>query len=492
MSPSGAGAFVGRDAEIRQFESLVAEDSPHWVMLVDGLPGMGRRALIDWLRKHRCAGLLSAKIDLTPGSSESDVMRLLVGQLDASLAAEFEHQLAQLASEEGRQTLVNYAPSFDMRASFLGSIQEASQGNVTMPLGDLATVVQLDRRTRRLDLLESVLSQLRDRIWVLFVAGAENLDEGPLQRFMLRELVPRLRARFRGFRLYLSGQTVPSSGFARAEQISVTLGPFSAKETTDFLEHAGRDTSESKAAYSLTGGHPLLLSMYVDGAAARGRGASAAAAPLLDDSARTNWIYDGIISTLPSASLRAIAPDLASLDWFDLSLLRTVFETPITPDDFQSLVKRSMVKALANGRWRCHDLIRPHLVAQRASLDPEGTRALQRRAFAAYRGRIDGEEERAGAKWFSDRLGFVSAALHSASAFSSREAEAFALSELALGVLEFEEAYVYALARSLDAPSAAAAIKKIGQQTRGLLEDLTIQKWSDDTNALVGRLADRA
>ncbi|MEP6728984.1 MAG: tetratricopeptide repeat protein [bacterium] len=488
MSPGGVTTFVGRDAEIRQFETLVTQDSPRWVLLVDGLPGMGRRALIDTLRRSHSAAIPSARIELTPGTTESEIMRQLVTQVDAKLAAEFESQLAQLAADEGKQALVNYAPEIDMRASFLGSIREASQGNVTMQLGDLATVVQLDRRTRRLDLLERVLSQLRDRVWVLFVSGAEHLDEGPLQRFVLREMVPRLHARFPGFRLYLTGHTVPTTVFARSDYVSSTLGPFTRQQTSAFLEAAGREASETEPAYALTGGHPLLLTMYVEGVQARGKEVLANT-PLLDDSARTNWIYDGIISTLPSESLRTIAPDLSTLDWFDLSLLRTLFDAKISAEDFQSLVRRSMIKALPNGRWRCHDLIRPHLAAQRAALDPAGTRALQRRAFAAYRERIESEEEREGASNFPDRLSFVLAALHSASAYSRKEAESFALQELIRGVFDFDEGYVYALARALDAPGSAAALAAIGQQARKLLEDVTVQKWSDDANALVTRLA---
>jgi len=483
MNGGANGLFAPRDAQVRLFEQILAPGSERWVMLVQGLPGSGKRSLVDWLQRHRCNDLPTARLELHPTSNNAELIRALVQQLDRRGAGDFMKRLEDLVAEEGRQTLVNYSPTTVMRASWGGSISEGTQtAEATIPLGEVVAIVQSERHARRLDLVEGALAPLREKIWVLFVTGGENLDDGPLRRFVLSELIPRLRRRFPGFRLYITGGLIRQDWFAPAERLFTTVEPLSLAETTDLLVKAGHDRAEGAAAYAKTGGLPLLLALYLEGAAGADRPS--------DGGARAEWINQSVIATLPNATLRGIAANLALLPWFDLSLLRAMSGDELSVTDFEDLQRRSYIKHLSNGRFGWHDVIRAPLV-ERAALDPVAARAFQRRAFDAYRARLAAEVDRAGSAWFDDRLDFSRAALASAAGESTATAVDFVLSELRLALPDFDEDYVYAFARALE-DRTPPAVAELGRLTRELLSAINIRQWNDLAGELMRRLVAHA
>ena len=488
------GVLVGRKPEVQQFENLIADDSTHWVMAVDGLSGIGKGFLIDWLRGNRCKNIPTAVLRLSSGVMEVDLMRSMVGQIDPEFGRSFDAKLVELSGDESRQPLINYAPSFSMTASLGGRITDASQmTHLAAPLGDLTQLTELTRRSRRLDLVMSELAFLRGRRWVLFIANAEHMDRGHLKQSLLTELLPRLRASFPEMRLYISGQTVPASAFAASERLLTTLGPFTRSETKEFLALSDVDAKEVKTAFKVTQGHPLLLRMFVDGLKSR-RGVVSALkrrfTPLpKTEQARVDWIYEGIINGLPTDRLRSVAPDLALFEWFDRGLLRTVFGMELTDEEFFELVRRSFVQELDTNRWTCHDILRSHLAAQRRALDPDRSTSLTSAAFAVYRQRLAQAAEKAGSAEFSGRLDIVTAALHAVSSFSSPEAEAFALSELER-MMAVEDEYLYGLAATMEHPDLPLPIRSLGRQVKEVLELLSVGQWTDGANLLMRRVAE--
>jgi tetratricopeptide (TPR) repeat protein len=500
VSGEGTARLVGRDAQVRLFEELLRGDGSRWVMLVDGLSGTGKRELLEWLRRNRDDGMPSARIELSPSVGRGDrLLQQIVAQLDPGLGANFAGELAEQASEERRQPLVNYAPTYhlQMQARWGGTIRESDQSATpALELGpEYLSMIQDERRSRRLDLLESTLAPLADRTWVLFVSEAEHLDNRTVRELLLDDIAPRLRAGFPGFRLYLTGETVPHAAFALHERIDSTLEPLGRDDAVRLLRDAGLTTADAERGYELTLGHRLLLQLYSEGVKARA-GAPAfddeAAQWPLDESARTQWIYDSVLAAIADDRVRAVAAELALFEWFDAGLLQAVFDVPLADRDFDELVRRSFVRPLPNGRWRCHDVIRKHLRPRLLGRDPARAIALQRAVFQVLSERLVQGAERAGSPAFAARLDLAVAAVHSAAEFSSREAEAFALSELALAFAEFDEDYVYAFARALHRSDAPPVLAALAQQAKEALELINGRKWSDAANDFMDRLAAHA
>ena len=493
-------APFGRDAPVRQFDELLHGDGSRWVMLVDGLSGSGKHELLAWLKDNRTGGVPSATIELTPAAARGDrLLQQIVTQLDEQLGAAFARGLAEQAEDERGQPLVHYAPTYNlkMQASWGGRIREADQSAVpTLQLGpEYLSMVAEERRVRRLDLLETTLAPFADRTWIVFISNAERFDDPILRDLLLDDIVRRLRERFRGFRLYVTGETVPRAAFAPHERLDATLDALSRNDAIAWLRDAGLTAADAEQGYELTLGHYLLLRLYAEGVKARARTAAfgdpAAAGPL-DEAARTQWIYDAVRAAIKDERMRIVAEELTLVEWFDAGLLRSVFEVSLADRDFDELVRRSFVRALPNGRWQCHDVIRKHLRSRVIGRDPSRAMALQRAMFQVLGERIVQGAERADGPAFPDRLELAVAAVHSAAGFSSREAETFALSELGLAFAELEDGYVYAFASGLGRSDAPPALAALGREAKETLELVSAHQWSDAGNALIERLAAHA
>ena len=497
MNPAGP---FGRDAQVRQFDELLHGGGSRWVMLVDGLPGSGKHELLAWLKENRTAGVPSATIELTPAAVRGDrLLQQIVAQLDEQLGAALARGLAEQAAEERGQPLVHYAPTYNlkMQASFGATIREADQSAVpSLQLGpEYLSMFAEERRARRLDLLQTTLAPFADRPWIVFVSRAEHLDDAVLRELLLDDIGRRLRESFRGFRLYVTGETVPRAAFASHERLDATLDALSRTDAIAFLRSAGLTAADAEQGYELTLGHDLLLRLYAEGVKARAQtsapGDPAARAPL-DERARTQWIDDAVRNAIKDERMRIVAEELTLVEWFDAGLLRSVFGVPLADRDFDELVRRSFVRALPNGRWQCHDVVRKHLRPRVIGRDPSRAIAVQRAMFEALCERIVQGAERADGPAFPDRLELAVAAVHSAAGFSIREAETFALSELGLAFAELEDDYVYAFAAALERSDAAPALAALGRQAKETQELINAHQWSEAGSALVDRLATHA
>lgn len=487
--------FVGRAGEIRAFEKLLAPDAARWVMLVTGLSGTGKSLLIDWLRQHRCAGVRHAKVQLTPNTTAPDFLRLLAAQLDEGFETALGERLDVLDKVERRGPLVQVSPTMTMESKLGGRIDDAVQTSNTVVNLESATEMEaLERETRRLDALVSVIRPLGADPWVLFVDESEHLEDRNFCRFLLERLVPRLRSRFPGFRFCLSGQSLPErASFGPHERVRVELGELNAEETAQLLKRAGvDDAAVQRRVMELTAGHPLLLGMLIEDccleAEALEERGEVTLPDRLDQGAVTTWIYGRILDRLPEA-VRPIAADLALFDWFDLSILRASFGLNLEEATFRDLSRRSFVKAIGPGQWRCHDIVRRSLAAARRAADPEAAAGLCASAAEAFLQQMRARGEREGQSFFAGRLDYVRGALRGASGFSAARA-------LDLMVGEFLEAsagqtndYLFGLTHMMRGEDLPQAVRDFGEETRRFLERLNAEQADAWTVAFAERLA---
>lgn len=492
--------FAGRGEQIRAFEKLLKRRSPKWVMLVQGISGTGKSLLVDWLRENRCQEIANAKINLSPSLRALDFLHRLASQLDRDISESYAKRIAGLDAEAQRNSLVNltYAPTTTMKASLGGSVRDASQsGEFNLNLGEYAATAERDKRERHLEALDASLSPLSDQVWVLFLDESENLSNPGLSNFIFDELIPRLHAGFPGFRLYLTGQETPQSTFAPHEKLFFQLDSFTQAETTKLLQKLGVDDQEAqRTLYEFSSGHPLLVGMVLEDLSWRGGGFALQdfrdAIADLDETARTQWIYDRVIARFQNPTARQTAADLALFEWFDLGLLRAIYGVEISAAAFQEMIAWAFVKSMEMGRWRCHDAIRKLLKPQRMDLDPQAGRETYASAFEAYNQRLASEIEKTGQPYFNGRLEYVTAALSSIVEVSAKQAEDYLLKEIAAGISDLQDVYLYTLSRYCEQADLPETLDENTRRLKAALADLSLRRWSKESVVFIEQLGDHA
>lgn len=486
--------FIERKEAIACFDKLITHDQQKWVMLVDGFSGTGKSLLAEWLRLHRCKDIPIAKITLSQSFNIHDLLSNIADQLGISIARHYREKISKLEVEEQNKPLIKYTPS--MQASLGGSIREAKQSvELVIELGSYAQVLKVEQEARRLDRFIEALSELRNKTWVLFLDEVGHLANPELKRFIIETLVQRLRTNFSHFRLYLTGQTVPRNDFSRYEQFYITLDTFSFGYTVELLKKIRIEDEEiHKTVFAVTLGHPLLLGMIAEDISECGEQFNLAdlheIKSDLEKHESTQWIYNRIISRIEDETMREAAANLSLFEWFDLSLLRTVFSSGISEQSFNELVQRSFVKSLEAGKWRCHDIIIKHLRPHRAYVAPLETQELHRRAFEAFKARIAAEEERLDTWNFTDRISISVAALHSALEFSVAAARSLLLSEIVIGFTWFfDTEYLYGIVRFLESRSVPETIMQIAQMTKKILEAFNLKEFNQEVLQFLDEIA---
>ena len=465
--------FIGREEVAEAFDHLVSAESGHRPLLVSGLSGTGKSLVIDWLRRFRCKGISTAKLTLAPAFQETDLLRSLALQLDPPTGHVFGRRLDELTEQERQHPLFHVPVNQSVEGRLGGSVSDADQ-RVVVNLGEAGALIELQRRTQRMDALISWLNSVDVKPWVLFLDETEHLTQPDLRRFILDDLVPRLRSRCNFSRLYFSGQSVPLEAFSRHEIEHLQLSEFDVNQTRSMAAKAGlNDPKIAERLFEFTGGHPLLLSMWIEDVLDREGAASdkqmEEPSPATDEAERTRWIYDRIVRRFSDATARKIAANLSLLEWFDLGLLRSIFDPTFSEEAFRQMVSRSFIKPLGKSRWRCHDMIRKHLPAQRRSVDPAECAEVCRRAADAFVERLTREEERAGQTEFPERLAFTTAAIQSMLGFSLKRAEEFVQQEIARSTAAGATDYLFAIARHLELSPEAEPFRELAGENKDIL-----------------------
>ena len=479
--------LVGRDQEIAAFERLISGPGTVWAILVDGFSGTGKSVLVDWLRMFKCQKIPNAKLTLSRSVDEAQLLGSLADQINPAIKEHF----SKLLAEEVRQPLLQYAPSMSMEAASKGSIKDASQtSNLTVD-SSLNDVLKLARLTQRLDMVVDALSILKEQTWVLFIDQFEYLTN-PDAIHLLQNLISRLHTSFPGFRVYLTGQSVPEDWFSRHERYTSSLGSLSFKQTRDLLDSVGIKREDlQRSIFKATDGHPLLLSMLIEDVLASQGEIDADLSSLedFDEPTRTTWIYERVVDRFEDPVLRRLATNLSLFEWFDLSLLRSVFGGGIGEDSFRELVRRSFVKTLPGGRWQCHEIIRKYLRPNREQLDPVEYKDIHKKIFQTIEARIEGESEHSGEKFFPSRLEYITAALNSVAAFSLPQASKFANLEVATSAATDNTEYLFGLAHYLVNGDLPENLSQLGARVLRLLGGLGLLRLDSDSLDFIEELS---
>jgi tetratricopeptide (TPR) repeat protein len=424
---------------------LEAAGSDWYCLGLVGLSGTGKSFVIEFLCERRHPELVSCTIQLRPELDPRQFLQQLCAEI-GGLEAE-DAFIAEIRRLE-HPLHVHIAPRMAVHAkgqTVVDTTYQQAQLYFNLPSTSIPTVPV----SSLLDVLADVLAQVRDRTWLLCLDDVEHLATQASLRFVMHELLPRLRRRFPGFRLLLSGQKLPIEGLREHELRRIPLEPFSAALSREMLERIGvSDITVANRVHEQTGGLPYRLNSYA--VLETDPNADLADLEILDGDRWVERVHDKIVDTLHDEALRRIACDLPLLEFFDEGILSAVFEIEVTREGFRELVERSFAKRIARNRWRCHDIIRHDLGRRQQERNPERCREINRRAFDIYRQRIEAEAEKHDDLRFEGRLELVVAALKAIAAVSAREADEFLRDELVFPVMIGDGDYVTTLHRAAE------------------------------------------
>jgi tetratricopeptide (TPR) repeat protein len=398
---------AGRARDVATFDRLLSADSNEWVWLVDGLTGVGKTYLVDWLRKHRCAGVVTTLVPLGPRIGLDTVLARIADQVGGEVRRSFRASMDAIRAEERRQALVHNAPVMVVDASGESAIGSARQSAGVAIDGDaLVTMAMRDRRQQRADAFVDAFDTPPDRLVLLF-DDADALD-GDLAATLFAEIVPRLRDRVRDLRVVVAGQTVPTELFDPGQRLTSRLDVLDDDAAGELLRARGiADQEVARKLIETSGGLPWLLVQGTELAPAESMRLAAEGNP----TERTRRIFERVVHQLRDPGARLIAADISLLDWFDVGILRAVFGESVGASAVDELVRRSFVKPLPDGGYVCHGVIRPLLREQRWRDDASRCRQIARDAHMAYRTRLVDEERARDSFAVPDRLGLAAAAL---------------------------------------------------------------------------------
>ncbi len=475
MSSAAASSLVGRDDVRREFDAIMAPAAERRILLVSGASGMGKSYVVDWLRRNRCGDAPNARLLLAPGLSEGDILSQLAGGLDRRAGESFSAAMTTVRERWKARPLQPIHLTQEARGTLGGSVSDVQQ---TFVYNASDTDVQM--RAERMDALERALAPLGRRPFVVFVDEAEHLEDPKLRRFVVDELVARLRTHFPEIRLYFTGQSVPDDEFAPHEARSVELEAFTREVTAGVLHGVGVGAPEvQRRLFELTGGHPLLFAMTLDAIRRQGRPPTPEELDDLiatpDEARRTQRIYDKVAHDFGGEAARSAVEHLPLFEWFDRGILRAVFGEGISADDFEQIVQRSFVKRLPGGRWRCHDIIRRHLSEHLRGTDPDACADMGRRAADAFVSRLELEETRAGTRFFTGRLAIATAAFDAALHHSLPRAERMLVDEVVPAVSEAATDFLFGLSRDVERRTDAPGVLRLAGDIRVFLESYIVR-----------------
>lgn len=452
-------------------------------MLVRGLSGSGKTYLAEALRRDHASALPAAMIDLRGVARIEDALHRIAQQLEVGPV--FRATVNALRADEQCRPFVQSSPTMTIEATRESSVQGVAQ-TTSILIDGLADLIAAEATRYRVDAFLDALGPRAALPWILFVDEAERFSESP-ERAALLDLLVTLRERAPGVRLYLTGQEVPSDRFDAGDRIERTLGALDVAAITALLRQEGIDDAElARRILADTGGHPILVGMEID---LRSDANSDADASPVDSDRRTRWIYERLVARMPSPSARRIAPHLALLEWFDLGLLRRVFEAEVIDDAaFRVLVERAFIRRLGDGRYACHDAITLALRDRLWSEDPDRCRAVLEAAFRAFTERIAAEERATGELAFPRRADLRRGALRSAIGFDRQRALAYAEVELGIAICTLDSDQLFVLGREFQA-SQDKQVVALAEAQLDLLAEMGVGRFTRASADLLAQLA---
>lgn len=357
--------FVGRDAELRLYEQLLAGQG-FWLLLISGQSGNGKSELLLQFQGKPGEGHVSL-LDFENSHIQENALTVAEVLGDSLAPVVDARSLAQFRQtcQWGRTTIAQAQIQSNMDLT-AGAGSRMKDIIMTMDTGGALK----EKRREVLALVTTALLDLagkaRKKRLIFLFDTFERLDQPRSEevRNWLQGFLLRLHDRLGGKAgAVIAGREGLEALFPRHGTVSRRLGTLSFEELDRSLQGIGmRDAAVRRAIYEMTRGHPFCANMVaqvwqnqpsITGDLNKFQGE-------FNELAVTRWVLDRVLKHMlaPYDDLTRYGVILRS---FDLPLLRHVFPELLTDPsdkDFRHLIGYAFTLRLVDGRYTFHDLLR--------------------------------------------------------------------------------------------------------------------------------------
>ncbi len=392
--------FVGRKPEQQLYQEFLARETP-WVLLIAGLGGNGKSALLAHLVAHTPSDRRVITLNFAEESLRIDTLKIL------------EELAAQLEPHCEERRVKAFEEALDKGRSKLAELNQ--QMNQVIQVGDYASLkgAQLNigaaeagairerRRQVREQVLRAFYAQLdtfRPARLVMMLDTCEWLSEpecsevGP---WVLNELIRGMHARLQQKQrrcsvVIASRIQLPLELINEQEQRYLPLPMLDLNAVEEYLTALGmQDSALRQHIYAITYGHPLFVSII--GTLWQERGEqpfTVGDLPVLPEeiSERARLkVHERILDKRLKSPFRELSYYGVLLRSFNLPLLRAVFPELLpeseAPGHFNQLIQYPYIKYLGNRRYAFHDLLREMRAEEIREQEPEKWKLYHKRAL---------------------------------------------------------------------------------------------------------------
>lgn len=379
--------FVGREVEQQAYQRLLTDESP-WVMVVTGVGGCGKTALLRHLANQQtpsniCVGNLS---NFHNKALRTDPLKVL-----EALASSIQRDCSSEQYEAFKNTLTQCRINLIPRIQYLS--QNLNVGNYASSQGDELTMhvseaIEEARRQVLPQATEALYAQIDTftlpRVVIMldaceWLSEPENQNVGP---WLLGTLVPELHTHMQQNRRFCSfviasRMRLQLQGIERDDIKYCPLPMLTEAEVYQYLEYKGmRDPELRKQIYAMTYGHADCVSIISE--IWQERNGQPLSVEELQEifyvRALESFVKEDILDDRLKSPFRELTRYGVLLRSFNLPLLQTVFQklSPrLTIDNFYQFIRYPYIKPSVRQYYAFFELLRELQAQEIREQEPE-------------------------------------------------------------------------------------------------------------------------
>lgn len=349
--------FLDRQDEQRAFETLLSPENDSWLLLYHGLNGLGKTALLEYLRASVAPSWVPMHLDLYLNTHREDydsVLRVLARPLRAAGVppqAWDAYRRREREVEELKKINIEMLMHAKEGASIRDSKQVAYVGR------------ELARQYREAgsELAYSWLDLLRhvEATPIIFLDHWDMLLDHAKQDFavwLVEEVLGGIRRRRPGFRVVIASDRPIDADWLlnqrvkMEERLTHEVMPLAPKHARTLMESEGlADATVQATILDRVDGNPLLIRLAVDLWREQPELDLSGLSRRLDSRAATDWLLARICENLADEWTKRVLQRGVVLQHFTLGTLRAVCELPDMDGDWYERFKaRPFVQSSAH------------------------------------------------------------------------------------------------------------------------------------------------
>ena len=339
--------FLDRQDEQRAFETLLSPANDAWLLLYHGLNGLGKTALLEYLRASVAPDWVPMPLDLYWSTHREDydsVLRVLARPLR-------EAGIPQRAWDAYRRREREIEDLKKVNIEMLMLAKEGASIRDSKQVANVGKELARQYREAGSELAYSWLDLLRhvEATPIVFLDHWDMLldhSEKDFAVWLFEELLTGIRRRRPGFRVVIASDRPLSADWLlnqrvnREESVTHEVMPLTPEHARTLMEDEGlADAAVQATILDRVDGNPLLIKLAVDLWREQPQLDLSGLSRELDSRAATDWLLARICENLADEWTKRVLQRGVVLQHFTLGALRTVCELPDMDGDWYERFK---------------------------------------------------------------------------------------------------------------------------------------------------------